>query len=267
MPGGDYRYKHFTTKRLLQDIRFGRSAPRNGDALPEFDLPTTNGSRISKTDFADGRPLLVILGSITCPMTASAMPALKRLHSEFGDRVAFIIVNVREAHPGEHFPQPGTFEEKLDHARAFRDMYQIPWPVAVDSLDGMLHLAFDGKPNAAFLANREGKIVFRTHWASDDGGLRRALESVSRGQSPVKNESRAMILPVAKAMGHVHRVMGIAGPQAWRDLFLAGTAMALAGMVANALRPLSPDWRGIAASATLGAATLAEVGSIAWWIL
>ena len=52
-----------------------------------------------------------------------------------------------------------------------------------------------------------------------------------------------------------------------RDLLLAGTVMALAGTVTIALRPLSPDWRGIAASATLGAATLAEVGSIAWWIL
>ena len=48
---------------------------------------------------------------------------------------------------------------------------------------------------------------------------------------------------------------------------LAGTAMALAGIVATALRPLPPDWRGIAASAVLGLATAAEVGSVAWWIL
>ncbi len=146
-------------------------------------------------------------------------------------------------------------------------MYRIPWPVAVDDIDGTLHRALDGKPNAAFLADREGKVVFRAHWARDEGALRRALESVSRGESPAKRESRAMLLPVARAMGHVHRVMRIAGPQAQRDLLLAGTAMALAGMVATALRPLSPDWRGIAASAVLGLATAAEVGSVVWWIL
>jgi hypothetical protein len=267
MGAGDYRYEHFTTKRLLQDIRFGKSTPRQGEALPEFDLATTDGGRVTKTDFVGDRPLLLILGSITCPMTASAMPALKRLYARFSERIAFLMVNVREAHPGENFPQPGTPAEKLEHARALRDMYEIPWPVAVDDVDGTLHQALDGKPNAAFLADREGKVAFRAHWARDEAGLRRALESVSRGERPVKRESRAMLLPVARAMGHVHRVMGIAGPQARRDLLLAGTAMALAGMVATALRPLSPDWRGVAASAVLAVATAAEVGSVAWWIL
>ena len=267
MHASDYRYEHFTTKRLLQDIRFGRSAPRQGDALPEFDLATADGGRVNKTDFVGDRPLLLILGSITCPMTASAMPALKRLYVQFSERIAFVMVNVREAHPGENFPQPRTPDEKLEHARALRDMYQIPWPVAVDDIDGTLHQALDGKPNAAFLADVEGKVVFRAHWARDEGGLRRALESVSRGDRPVKRESRAMLLPVARAMGHVHRVMGIARPRARRDLLLAGTAMVLAGMVASALRPLSPDWRGIAASAVVGVAIAAEIRSVAWWLL
>ncbi len=267
MDAGDYRYEHFTTKRLLQYIRFGKSAPRQGEALPEFDMATTDGRRVDRTDFAGDRPLLLILGSITCPMTASAMPALKRLYAQFSEQIAFMMVNVREAHPGENFPQPRTFEEKLEHARALRDTYETPWPVAVDNVDGTLHQALGGKPNAAFLADREGNVVFRAHWARDEGGLRRALESVSRGETPAKRESRAMLLPVARAMGHVHRVMGIAGPQARRDLLLAGTAMALAGMVAAALRPLSPDWRGVTASAVLGLATVAEAGSVAWWIL
>ena len=34
-------------------------------------------------------------------MTASAGPVLKRLYQEFGDRVAFGTLYVREAHPGE----------------------------------------------------------------------------------------------------------------------------------------------------------------------
>jgi non-canonical (house-cleaning) NTP pyrophosphatase len=51
-------------------------------------------------------------------MTASAMPALNELYQKFGKRVEFVIVNVREAHPGEFHPQPETAEEKQDHARA-----------------------------------------------------------------------------------------------------------------------------------------------------
>jgi hypothetical protein len=41
-----------------------------------------------------------------------------RLSAEFGDRVAFLTLYVREAQPGERYPQPQTFEEKLAHARA-----------------------------------------------------------------------------------------------------------------------------------------------------
>lgn len=52
-------------------------------------------------------------------MTASAGPALKRMHEEFGDRVGFVTLYVREAHPGERYPQPETFEQKLEHARAY----------------------------------------------------------------------------------------------------------------------------------------------------
>ncbi len=54
-------------------------------------------------------------------MTASAGPALKQLHEEFGDRVAFVSMYVREAHPGENYPQAETFEEKLEHARAYKE--------------------------------------------------------------------------------------------------------------------------------------------------
>ena len=95
---------------------------------------------------------------------------------------------------------------------ALQDMYRIPWPVAVDDVDGIFHQALDGKPNAAFLADREGKVVFRAHWARDEGGLRRALDSVSRGETPIKSESRAMLLPIARAMGARSQSHGDRGP-------------------------------------------------------
>ena len=47
-------------------------------------------------------------------MTASAGSALKQLHEEFGDRVAFVTLYVREAHPGERYPQSQTLEQKLE---------------------------------------------------------------------------------------------------------------------------------------------------------
>jgi hypothetical protein len=194
------------------------------------------------------------------------MPFLLQLHNEFGARVEFIMLNVREAHPGEHFSQPGTMEEKLKHANALEQFYEIPWTVTADNIDGNLHRALDSKPNSAFLANEYGIIVFRSLWASDKKALRQALESAVAGRKPVKTESQALLGPVLRAMGQVQDVMERAGRQAVKDLWRAGFPMALAGRVATIYSPLSPDQRGIAAVLTLALSMLVAIGLISVWL-
>lgn len=253
----DYRYNHFTTKLLIHDGSFHKGATRPGETLPEFDLPTTDGDRIVTEDSVGDRPLFLVTGSITCPMTASAMPSLKRLYAQCGDDVTFVMLNVREAHPGENYPQPATMEEKTNHARALKDLYQLPWTVAVDDLDGTLNIAMDAKPNSAYLMDRDGKIVFRSVWARDlRGSIRRPLESAAHEQPPAKDESRALLRPVILASGVIDEVMKRAGPTAVRDHWRSNFPLQLAARVASLFRPLSPDWRGIAAVATLSAAAV-----------
>lgn len=84
-------------------------------------------------------------------MTASGGPALHDLHDDYGDRVAFISLYVREAHPGDRFPQPHDVDQKLHHAREYRDRDSIPWPVVVDDVDGTLHRQLDPRPHAAYV--------------------------------------------------------------------------------------------------------------------
>ena len=209
-----YRYDRFTTSLLFSDLRFRKSGLGPGDSLPAFDLVSTDGDRLTKQDLTGDKPLLLIFGSVTCPMTASAMPSLRQLHDEFGDQVRFLMLNVREAHPGENFRQPKTMREKLKNTRALKQFYEIPWTVAADNIDGDLHRALDPKPNAAFLIGSDGVIVFRSLWASDKIALRQAVQSLVAGRSLARSESRAMLVPVARAMGRVQEVMDRAGPQA-----------------------------------------------------
>lgn len=264
--GRQYRYERFTTSLLFRDLQFRKGAARPGDSLPAFELVTTDGDGLVNQDLLGNKPLLLIFGSVTCPMTASAMPFLLQLHSDFGDRVNFIMLNVREAHPGEHFRQPGTMEEKREHAQALKQLYEIPWTVAADDIEGSLHRALDPKPNSAFLANSDGIIVFRSLWASDKKAIRQAMESVVAGRKPDQAESQALIGPVSRAMGQVQEVMERAGPQAVMDLWWAGLPMALAGRVATIYAPLSPDQRGIAAVLTLTLTTVVAAGLIGAWL-
>jgi hypothetical protein len=262
----DYRYKAFTTKLLLRDMRFHKSAPKAGEPFPEFKLETTDGNIITKLDFVNHKPLLLIIGSLTCPMTASAMPNIKRLHDKYGDRVEFVLMNVREAHPGELVPQPETIASKLEHTHKLKQLYGVDLTVATDDIEGTLHNALDPKPNAVFLMSITGTVLFRSLWASDEAALMQALEDLVHGKPQRKTQSQKMFLPVIKAMGYVHEVMQRGGPQAVRDLWLAGFPMALAGKLATLFKPLSADLRGIVSVSTLGVAMFVATGLVLCWL-
>ncbi len=262
----EYRYKHFTTKLLFRDLRFVKESAAPGDSFPSFELVTTNGDRLVNGDVFGDKPVLVIFGSMTCPNTASAAPSVQALYEEFGDRIDFIMLYVREAHPGEYITQAETMEEKLKHARVLKEFFDIPWTVAADNIDGDLHRALDPKPNSAFLMNSEGIILFRSLWAADQDALRQALDAATAGRVLERKQSEALIGPVTRAMGKVQEVMERGGPQAVRDLWRAGFPMALAGRVATFFSPLSPDQRGIAAVLTLALGMLAALGVLGAWV-
>ncbi len=257
-----YRYKRFTTSLLFRDLRFGKESAGAGDSFPAFQLETTDGNRLLSEDVFGDKPVLVIFGSMTCPMTASAAPSVQKLYEEFGDRVRFLMLYVREAHPGENFGQSETMEEKLKYARALKEFYGIEWTVAADNIAGDLHRALDPKPNSAYLVDNGGTIVFRSLWAADRDALYQALNAAAAGRMPESKQSTALIGPVARAMGQVQEVMTRGGPQAVRDLWRSGFPMALAGRIATLFTPLSPDQRGIAAVLTLALGMLVVLGLI-----
>ena len=256
----EYRYKRFTTGLLIRDLRFARNAAKPGDSFPAFELLTTKGDRLLNDDVFVDKPVLFIFGSMTCPMTASAAPSVQGLYNEFGHRVEFVMLYVREANPGENYAQSETMEDKLESARALQKIYDIEWTVAADSIDGDLHRALDPKPNAAFLMNSNGDILFRSLWAADYAALRQALDEAASGRAMMSTQSNRLLGPVTRAMGMVREVMERGGPQAVSDLWRAGFPMALAGRVATLFKPLGPDQRGTAAVITLGLGMLLMLG-------
>ena len=262
----EYRYKRFTTSLLFRDLRFPSKAAAPGDRFPTFAITTTNSDRLSNEDVFGDKPVLFIFGSMTCPMTASSAPSISELYEEFGDKIKFIMLYVREAHPGENYRQAEAIEEKLASARALQDFYGIGWTVAADNVDGELHRALDPKPNAAYLANSNGDVLFRSLWAADYEALRQALDDAASGRAMLSTQSTRLLGPVVRAMGRVQEVMERGGPQAVSDLWRAGFPMALAGRIATLFKSLSPDQRGIAAVLTLATGMLVTVGLIAGFI-
>jgi hypothetical protein len=82
-------------------------------------------------------------------MTAGARPGLKNLYRDFGDRVQFVSVYVRAAHPEACYPHHTRMAQKMRHARDWVEQDQIPWTVAVDTVDAATHRTYGPLPNSA----------------------------------------------------------------------------------------------------------------------
>ena len=243
--GRRYRFERLALPLILRDMYYSRDDPGPGDRVPDFDLPTLGGGRFRSSDLGETGPALLIFGSYTCPVTDSAAPGLNELHARFGDRVRFVMVNVREAHPGKAVPQPKALDEKTAHAEQLRDGYGFGFEVAVGDIDGTLHRALSPKPNSAYVLGKDGTILFRAQWADDTKALAAALDAVVAGESPRRSQSGGVIRPMFRFMRNIAPVLDRAGGGAWGDMWRVAPPMAAMAFALKTLhiRPPKSDHR------------------------
>ena len=249
-----YRYDRFSPFLLLADMRFRKGSLTPGEQLPDLPVLTAEGTETSLRKVADGLPIALITGSTSCPMTVSALPSLRELDARYGDRVRFVLVNVREAHPGELIEQPHHLDAKLENARLLRDTHSVDWPVLVDGVDGALHRALDAKPNSLHVFDAEGSLLYRALFATDST-VEQALAAAAAGRTPKKANGRQLLRPTLKAAGYIHGVLRAAGRRAYRDVAFSAPPMAILGWLSNALPWLPKERRGLGVAVALAAVT------------
>ncbi len=236
-----YRYDHLQLRLVLRDMYFSRRDSGPGDRVPDFDLPTLSGGSFRSSDLSENGLALLIFGSYTCFVTDSAAPGLKALHARFGDRVRFVMVDVREAHPGKTVPQPETLDEKMAHAGLLRDLHGFEFEVAVDDIDGTLHRALSPKPNSAYVLGKNGTILFRAQWANDTKALAAALEAVAAGEPLTRSQSGGLVRPMLRLLRNIAPVLDRAGGGAWPDMWRVVPPMAATGFALKTLRVRPPQ--------------------------
>ena len=100
------------------------------------------------------------------------MGAIHELWERFGDRVAFVVVYVREAHPedgwvitpnrdeGIQFDDPLTDDDRQSAAMACALRLEIRMPVVIDAIDDEVCRAYGGHPDRLALVGRGGDLRF-----------------------------------------------------------------------------------------------------------
>ncbi|MBX2801916.1 MAG: hypothetical protein KTR31_29825 [Myxococcales bacterium] len=172
----EYNYDSFSSDDYDFDASKG---PRIGDRAPDFELTTASGERRRLLDF-DAELLVVELGSITCPLFQTRRPQMSALDA-FDDRVQSVILYVREAHPGEDIPRHGTLEDKSACARRLTEEDGETRLILVDDIEGSAHQAYGGMPNAVYVVNRQGCVVFKADW-NNPSATQAAVRSLLDGR-------------------------------------------------------------------------------------
>jgi hypothetical protein len=148
---------------------------------------------------------------------------LEPMAREYGPQgFAFLFVYTREAHPGEHYGPHRSMEQKLAHARAFKERGQVERPILVDDLVGTGHKLYGALPNMSYILGRSGRVLFRSDWTDAP-----TIELVLNYLLTVRARRRAgerLVGFYAEFMGYrtvdpvkFQQGLEVAGPQAVED--------------------------------------------------
>ncbi|SDX64446.1 TlpA family protein disulfide reductase [Roseicitreum antarcticum] len=203
----DYNYSEFSTT----DYDFKNvHGPEIGDKAPDFALMTTEGDTKRLTDFT-GDFLVLEMGSITCPLFQSRRGIMETLNRQSG--VSTAVLYVREAHPGADVPGHKSFDDKKACATRLKAEDGETRTVFVDGLEGEAHSAYGSMPNAVFIINRNGCVVYRSEW-NNPSATRKAVAALIAGRAVTAKDYFRPAVPVT-----VFRTLSKAGKGSAADFF------------------------------------------------
>jgi hypothetical protein len=154
--------------------------PKVGETIDFFKLYSLNNDSLDiALELSKGKPIFLISGSYTCPITRKEIHYFDSLAYAYRYAVKFFFIYTMEAHP--HYPDLSPYENKLDIRPAnLRDsiIYRQPqtygqrkklekllisktklkMPVFIDSPSNQWLNTYGALPNLAYLMDTSGKI-------------------------------------------------------------------------------------------------------------
>ena len=132
------------------------------------------------------RPKLLIAGSYTCPVFRNRIGLIDSLNRQYRDKIDVYIVYVVEAHPnidkcpyrdsiwitdqnvreGVLYPQPTTYQQRIDLANMMKTKLGIETTILVDNSNNDYWMHFGPAPNNAYLLDKNGFVVAKNTWVN-----------------------------------------------------------------------------------------------------
>ncbi len=170
--------------------------------MPVFKLDGAEGD-LAKT--WRKRPVLLMTGSLTCPVARRQYENARDIAVQFRDDLYVVVVYTVEAHPesdaspygngrarpssanrreGIRYEQPTALEQRLKLAREFKERVDIGVTMAVDKMDNSLWKRLGGGPNMGILVDTNGKVVAKHGWFHGPSMTRSIEAMLGKQQTP-----------------------------------------------------------------------------------
>ncbi len=192
-------FPHKPGRRLAH---FDTLAPPVGAPAPRFELQDTDGSPIRLVELIGEKPVVLQLGSQSCPVYRYRRFGMASLYKKYKDKASFLVVYILEAHPtgakspyadGEwltwwnrvanvRISQVANAAERQKQARSSRETLQIAYPMVTDRMDNSIWQAYGTASSPAFVIDRDGRIALRQVWL-DPKKIQKALDRLLTGKS------------------------------------------------------------------------------------
>lgn len=209
-----YNTPRFKVKDYNFDMFIG---PAAGEKFKDFTLTDLeSGAEVRLSDFA-GKWVVIETGSSTCSMYTKNIDPMQEVAKEFPD-VEFLMVYVREAHPGERLGPHKSMDDKLRAARMVAPRYGEFRRTLVDNIDGDFHRAYGAMPNVVYVIRPDGTVHYRCNWAAPHliAEALRDRENLHTVENAPTEELRA-----ERAIPHMIRTMWTGGIVALYDFVKA----------------------------------------------
>jgi hypothetical protein len=159
-----------------------RPGPTVGTPAPPFSLPPIDGGAEVTLDDFRGRPVVLVFGSFTCNLFCDRLDQVRELVREYGERVPFVFVYVRDAgHPPPSAEPLSRYQPELpepERRRLIADLWNATGvPVrCVFGSDTSVQRDYGGFPLRLVVIDGAGHLAFSAGRDWDFAAVRRRLD-------------------------------------------------------------------------------------------
>jgi hypothetical protein len=163
---------------------FYASGYQVGDTVADFKLYNLLGDSLILSDqLQNGKPVLLIAGSLTCPVFRSKVTYINQVMATYGSSVSVFVIYTIEAHPtdtsiysgnvnvtsqnitdGVLFPSPQTYGDRKQMVDTMPNWVNLNAPVFIDGPCNEWWNNFGPAPNNSYLIDTNGIVVSKHGW-------------------------------------------------------------------------------------------------------